>query len=239
MALSEHQRCNGFRNVTKYHTLVHSEVVNSVAHLGGEFMVLGCADGTILVWNWKTGEKLRALRTEGDEVHVVVHLEGDFIAAIFRSHPTRLEREKLTSAWNKIVIVWNWRTGKMLWKLEHCDPVISIAFLGNDFLVTGCDFTDATVWNWRTGEELHTLKGHTDSVTSVSFSPDGKRILSGSFDVSVRVWDASPLANPGKTAFPLQGRDVEPPLQPGPGTRDRFSDRRSIPKRIPIGIGGR
>ena len=33
------------------------------------------------------------------------------------------------------------------------------------------------------------FEGHTDLVTSVSFSPDGKRIVSGSHDMTIRVWD--------------------------------------------------
>ena len=35
------------------------------------------------------------------------------------------------------------------------------------------------------------ITGHTDRVSSVSFSPDGKQILSGSYDKTIRIWDAS------------------------------------------------
>jgi WD40 repeat protein len=40
------------------------------------------------------------------------------------------------------------------------------------------------------GQETFTLKGHSDPVWSVSFSPDGKRIVSGSEDKTLKVWDA-------------------------------------------------
>jgi hypothetical protein len=46
------------------------------------------------------------------------------------------------------------------------------------------------VWDISTGVQLSKLKGHTSYVMSVAFSNDGMLIVSGSFDQSVRVWDA-------------------------------------------------
>jgi WD40 repeat protein len=43
----------------------------------------------------------------------------------------------------------------------------------------------------RTGALVRTVRGHTDSVSMVTFSPDGKRLLSAAADGSARTWDAS------------------------------------------------
>jgi tetratricopeptide (TPR) repeat protein len=45
------------------------------------------------------------------------------------------------------------------------------------------------LWDLDTRQCLATMVGHTSGVLSVSFSPDGKRALSGSDDTTVRLWD--------------------------------------------------
>ena len=56
--------------------------------------------------------------------------------------------------------------------------------------------------------ELATLDGHMDGVLTVSLSPDGTRVVTGSMDNTARLWDA----RDGKLLATLQGHEsVVPP----------------------------
>ena len=63
-------------------------------------------------------------------------------------------------------------------------------------------------WEWRwlnatSDTSLATLTGHTFPVVAAAFSPDGKRIATGSWDSTTRVWDAAS----GATLLELKGHE--------------------------------
>ncbi len=59
------------------------------------------------------------------------------------------------------------------------------------------------IWDAETGAAVgNPLEGHTDMVESVTYSLDGRHIISGSYDKTVRIWDAETGAAVGN---PLKG----------------------------------
>ena len=46
------------------------------------------------------------------------------------------------------------------------------------------------IWDAKSGQRIKTLEGHSNRVFSLSWSPDGKYLASGSWDYTVIIWDA-------------------------------------------------
>ena len=47
------------------------------------------------------------------------------------------------------------------------------------------------VWDVRRKGCIYTYKGHTESINSIQFSPDGKWVVSASSDSTIKVWYSS------------------------------------------------
>jgi WD40 repeat protein/uncharacterized caspase-like protein len=64
-----------------------------------------------------------------------------------------------------------------------------VATFAGDIWGGGCK--EIILWDLQTGRKLRSFSGHTEPVTSLAFSPDGQKLLSGSRDETAILWDVA------------------------------------------------
>ncbi|KAE9402798.1 WD40 repeat-like protein, partial [Gymnopus androsaceus JB14] len=182
----------------------HTAGVNSVAFSpDGKRIVSGSFDQTLCIWNVETG-KIIGESLQG-------HTSGVNSVA-FSPDGKRI----VSGSDDQKVCIWNAETGMIIGDplQGHTDYVRSLAFSPDaQRIVSRSDDQTVCIWNAETGNIIgeplqghigytmciwnaeigkiigEPLQGHTHYVRSVAFSPDGKRIVSGSEDQTVCIWN--------------------------------------------------
>ncbi|KIJ67731.1 hypothetical protein HYDPIDRAFT_59451, partial [Hydnomerulius pinastri MD-312] len=170
----------------------HTHYVFSIAiSSDGEVLASASWDKTIRLWVWSTneGREVGAQMKNGDEVNAVaVSLDGETVA--HGGDDGRIIICKLHT--RKKIIEWNAGHGR----------VLSLSFSSDGRLASGHEDGNVVVWNASTGAPTAgPFKLHDVWVNSVSFSPSGDRIATGSNDRTIRV------------VYSHSGEDVIPAIQ--------------------------
>jgi WD40 repeat protein len=106
---------------------------------------------------------------------------------------------------DKVLRLWDAETGRELSRFEgHSDSIFAVAVSEDGRLAVsgggglsfpkqgepGKDFT-VRLWDLTSHQEMRRFVGHTHIVWCVAFSPDGRFVLSGSMDHSMRLWNVA------------------------------------------------
>jgi eukaryotic-like serine/threonine-protein kinase len=106
----------------------------------------------------------------------------------------------LTWGHNRLFRLWDTRTGRLIWE-RPSRGVMRLASSADGrrlittsarFDVAGFDVPSVEIWDASNGHELLSLSGHAEIGLDVAYGAGGHRVVSGSFDGTVRQWEVFP-----------------------------------------------
>jgi WD40 repeat protein len=125
------------------------------------------------------------------------------------------DRVLLTYYWDNdyshtaVACFWDTRTGKLIRRFD--DPgrsggpwVTEVKFSPDGKMVLErCSGSNVVLWDPLTGRRIHQLNGHEGTVRSLSFSSDGKQLVSLGNEQAIRVWGDSPSTSGTRIRKPI------------------------------------
>jgi len=98
----------------------------------------------------------------------------------------------LAIASRESIHLWDVANRKVLRDIKAGDPLFALSE-DSKFLVTGDRYGAVEVWSVATGKRVGRHEGHSDRISSVAFSPDGARLITGSANGIAIIWDFAKL----------------------------------------------
>ena len=159
-----------------------------------KILASGSHDKTIKIWNLQTGKLICTfgnLLTWGAHKETVSCLAFSPDKQILISGSSdRTIQSLISGSLDGTIKFWNLQTRDKPRTFKASLGVKAIAISRDgQFLASAAWDGKVRLWHIETGEVLHTLEGHSYSVSCFTFSPDGRTLASaGSYDRTILLW---------------------------------------------------
>jgi WD40 repeat protein len=157
----------------------------------GQMVAAGDYEGTVYFWKASSGELLRTLTCLSWGHIIQWSPDGSKIGMLCVDYDNGINAIQVLDAGTYqllLTIEGDLMTDQYQWFRWSPDSTRIAISGGSD--ETGQVTNPLYVVDANSGEELLNITGHTSMIMGVSWSPDGKRIASGSTDDTTRIWDA-------------------------------------------------
>eukprot|EP00112_Aurelia_sp_Birch-Aquarium-sp1_P006529 Seg172.2 transcript_id=Seg172.2/GoldUCD/mRNA.D3Y31 product="putative serine/threonine-protein kinase PkwA" protein_id=Seg172.2/GoldUCD/D3Y31 len=164
----------------------------STAASSDDSTIATCSTDTkVLLWDLSSGKRVNCL--QGHTAEVTTCCFGDDLLA--------------TGSRDGVVILWKYQTGKRVSRISFHQGAVQSTSISQDGQLLGSagDDGQAIVYRIRSGEgefisgpENRQIKGHTDAVNDISFSPDSCNFVTCSSDGTIQLWDCETGKNRAK-----------------------------------------
>ena len=152
-----------------------SEIYDADLALDGRFALLGLADFTAVFFDIRNGGVLR---------------EFEHLGPIRSVDLSRTGRLAITGSEDLSAIVWDVNSGKLKFRFQHDNSLRLVKISDDDRLaLTAANLEKTKIWNLSTGKLHRVLNTGRISLTSARFFDNGNKLLLGSTNRLVQLWD--------------------------------------------------
>jgi len=154
----------------------HTDNVISVTFSpNGRFVLSGSYDNTIRLWDRITAREIRTFSG---------HTKG-VVSVAFSPDGSRI----VSGSIDRTVKVWDTATGREIHNIELSGNVICAAFSPDGKMVAAGDGRHIRFLDAVTFQEIRSFLGYDSGSTPFVFSPDGRQIILGRIDGTLKLWD--------------------------------------------------
>ena len=190
----------------------------------GKYLVSGNEKGMVVVWNLENKQRVDAFRMTDGLKSVLISADNRYVVLASKEHSIKiLDLDKgeivdvlsghtdgvnslafssdyrflVSASGDKTIKVWDFYKRKLHKSFDN-GKWVDYASLSpdNKYIVSASGDEMLRIWSIDKDGAVDSLKGHTHRITKAMFCMDGQKIVSSSWDYTIRAWDNPIILNP-------------------------------------------